>query len=142
MAQRTFEIKHPSELNSLLSSRLFRTRGRGAIRLSSDLAHPERERWESDINRFYYACGCDSAAKGLMVMLVAGLALTVAAYSMGAMSFGHAVGFTIGCAVAGAVLGRLYGTSRARRRLTRVVHIVQANWPTKDEHERPLILCG
>ncbi|MFY9608374.1 MAG: hypothetical protein WAU45_07130 [Blastocatellia bacterium] len=142
MKTRSLQINHPSELNSLTTPRLFRKPGRGTIRLSPEFQHLEKEQWEADINRYYYACGCSSGAKGLLVLLVLGLGVSVAAYFFGALSLNQLVALPIATAILGAVIGKFSGLATARRRLTRVVHTVQANWKPMDKAERPIVSCG
>lgn len=142
MVARTLQINHPSELNSLIGPRLMRKAGRGAIRLSPEFKHPQKELWEADINRHYYACGCSSSAKGLLVMLALGLIVSVGAYSFDLAPLRQAIALPIISAVIGAGIGKFSGLARARRRLTRTVHTVQANWKPEDETERPIVICG
>jgi len=130
------------ELNSLTTTRFFRKPGRGVIRLSLEFSHPEKQQWESDINRYYYACGCASSAKGLLLSLVLGLAVSMAAYMLDSMSFKQMLALPSVVAILGAVIGKFLSLARARRRLTRVVHTVQANWSPKDTTERPVVICG
>jgi hypothetical protein len=137
-----FLIEHPSELNALTAPRPFRKRGRGRIRLSPELDHPERETWEAAINRYYHACGCSSGAKGLLLMLVLGVAAAASAYGFDLLSVPQTIAIPLASAVAGAVFGKLAGLATARRRLIRVVHTVQANWKPRDPQERPSITCG
>lgn len=142
MKTRGLQVNHPSELNSLTTLRLFRKRGRGTIRLSPEFKHPEKEQWEADINHYYYACGCSSGAKGLVVMLVLGLGVGAAAYVFDALPLRQVVALPIAFAIVGAVIGKVSGLATARRRLTRVVHTVQANWKPMDKSERPIVICG
>jgi uncharacterized membrane protein YeaQ/YmgE (transglycosylase-associated protein family) len=142
MRKRDFQINHPSELNVLIVPRLVRKRGLGKITLSPTFNHAEKQKWETDINRYYYACGCASGAKGLMFMLVLGLAGSVIAYLLDFLSGRQLIVIPIVAAIVGAVVGKLVGLARARRRLIRVVHTVQAYWKPKDREERPIIICG
>lgn len=142
MKTRSSQVTHPSELNSLTPFRLLRKPGRGTIRLAPEFEHPEKQQWESDINRFYYACGCASGAKGLLVMLLVGLAVSITSYVVGALPIGKLVILPIVAAVAGAVIGKIAGLASAHRRLKRVVHTVQAHWKPKDKQERPIVVCG
>jgi hypothetical protein len=135
-------INHPSELNSLTAARLFRKPGRGKIRLSPDFEHPEKEQWEAALNRYYYACGCSSGAKGLLLMLALGLGAGIAAYALGILPLKHAAALPLAAAIAGAAIGKVSGLAAANRRLARVVHTVQANWKPEDKAERPLVACG
>jgi hypothetical protein len=142
MEAATYQIDHPSALNALTAPRPFRRRGRGQIRLSPEFDHPERETWEASINRYYHACGCSSGAKGLLLMLLLGVAAGAAAYALDIVSIRQAVAIPIVSAIAGAVIGKLLGLADARRRLIRVVHTVQANWKVRDRQEVPPITCG
>lgn len=136
------QINHPSELNSLTTSRLFRKPGRGIIRLSSEFRHPEKDQWEASINRYYYACGCSSGAKGFLVLLALGLGVSFTTYVFDTLPLKQTLALPIAAAIFGAVLGKLSGLATARRRLTHVVHTVQANWKPEDKAERPIIICG
>jgi len=142
MRKRDFQVNHPSELNVLIVPRFVRKRGLGKITLSATFEHPEKQKWETDINRYYYACGCASGAKGLMFMLVLGLAASLAAYLLDALSLKQLIVLPIVAAISGAVVGKIAGLARAHRRLVRVVHTVQAHWKPADKQERPIIVCG
>lgn len=142
MKTRNLQINHPSELNSLTTSRLFRKPGRGLIRLSPEFRHPEKDQWEASINRYYYACGCSSGAKGLLVLLVLGLGVSFTTYVFDTLPLKQTLALPIAAAIFGAMIGKLSGLATARRRLTRVVHTVQANWEPEDKAERPIVICG
>lgn len=142
MKARTTQINHPSELNGLTALRLFRKRGRGLIRLSAEFDHPEKEQWQAQINRYYYACGCSTGAKGLMMMLLLGIAYSGMAYLFRYASLRQVIVIPILAAVAGALIGKLIGLTAAHSRLVRVVHTIQAHWKTHDPKEEPLITCG
>ena len=142
MKTRSLQINHPSELNSLITFGLFRKPGRGTIRLSPAFKHPEKERWEADVNRYYYACGCSTGAKGLLLMLLLGLGASVASYVFDALSLKQMLALPIASAIVGAVIGKLSGLAAARRRLTRVIHTVQASWKPDGKTERPIVICG
>lgn len=142
MRKHSFQVNHPSELNSLIVPRVVRKRGLGKIILSPRFDHPEKQKWETDINRYFYACGCASGAKGLMFMLVLGVIGSLTAYLFGSVSGKQLIAIPIVAAIIGAVVGKFVGLARARRRLIRVVHTVQAHWNPKDREERPMIACG
>jgi hypothetical protein len=142
MKPRRLQISHPSELNGLTQPLLFRKTRPGPIRLSDEFEHPEKERWEADINRYYYACGCSSAANGLLGMLVLGLGLGLTLYMLNVLSLPQVVVLPVAAAIVGAIIGKISGLTTARRRLTRVIHTVQANWRPKDKTEVPSIICG
>ena len=142
MKKRTLQINHPSELNSLTTFRPFRKPGRGTITLSPEFEHPEKQQWEADINRHYYACGCASGAKGLLAMLLLGVGISIVAYVADVLSLRQLIAIPIVAAIAGAAIGKIAGLARAHSRLVRVVHTVQAHWKPTDKQERPIITCG
>jgi hypothetical protein len=64
-------ITHPSELSALSTLPWQRMPGRGRIVIDdANVAELLRTKWEQQLNRMYFACGCDSAAIGLMVGIV------------------------------------------------------------------------
>ena len=77
-----------------------------------------------------------------MVMLVLGLAGSIAAYVFGSLPLRQLIAIPIAAAVVGAAIGKIAGLARAHRRLVRVVHTVQAHWKPTDKQERPAIICG
>ncbi|MEZ5331984.1 MAG: hypothetical protein R2991_07985 [Thermoanaerobaculia bacterium] len=125
MATGEREIDHPTQLNALSVFPLLRTRTVGRLRLGGSLAgHPERAAWEAELNRQYFACGCDTSAKGLLLgLLGGGLVGLFAAESPGA-----GLGLALGGALAGAVLGKALGLLRAHSRLRDVVRKIQKSW--------------
>ena len=142
MKTRTSQINHPSELNSLTIFRPLRKHGRGIITLSPVFDHPQKEQWQADLNRYYFACGCASGAAGLMMMLVLGLAFSIAAYAFNVLPLRQLIVIPIAAAIAGAVIGKIAGLTKAHRRLVRVVHTVQAHWKPRDVESRPILVCG
>jgi hypothetical protein len=139
---RILQIAHPSELNSLTTWRLFRKPGKGAIHLSPEFLHPNKVQWETDINRYYYACGCSSGAKGLLGMLTLGLIVGVSAFVFDALSLEQMIVFPLGSAIIGAIIGKFFGLMTAHQHLVHVIHIVQANWKPKEQIELPMVVCG
>lgn len=142
MKTRNLQINHPSELNSLTIPRPFRKPNRGVIRLSPEFNHPDKEQWEADINRFYYACGCPTSAKALLLMLLVGIGAGITTFAFDVLPLAQAIALPFALAILGAVVGKISGLSVARRRLVRVVHTVQAHWKPDDQMERPMIVCG
>lgn len=142
MNKRSLQINHPSELNSLLPPWGFRKSGKGTIRLSPEFKHPQREQLEASINRYYYACGCSSSARWLLVTLALGLGVGAAAYVFDALPLGQIIALPIAAAVFGAVIGKISGLAAARRRLTRAIYTVQAYWKPETKSERPILVCG
>jgi hypothetical protein len=142
MKRNNTEIQHPSQLNSLTSFSMFRGRGRGRISLSSTFDHPNKKEWESQLNRNYYACGCDSGAKGLMIFLAAGVTYVFLFKSAGEIGIVKSIFMVIGISLLGAFLGKSMGLIYANRRLKRTINAIQSNWKTEDRKDSEMILCG
>lgn len=140
MDSKQHEIDHPSQLNALSVFPLLRTRTAGRLRLGGSLTgHPRREAWEAELNRRYFACGCDTSAKGLLLGLAAGGALGVVTTG------GWGPGLTVAVvgAVAGAVVGKVLGLLRARAGLRAVVREIQASWKVEPPSEPVAVwTCG
>lgn len=141
MMKRETVLQHSSELNALTTLPFLRTRGRGTLRLGGVMANlPEREMWERELNRNYYACGCDTGAKGLLIGL--GVGLIVAAVSLRAMGAWQIAGVVLGAAIAGAILGKIAGLLRAQGRLNRVVREIEAAARPREPQALDPITCG
>jgi hypothetical protein len=135
-------ITDPAELNAISALPLKRTSGLGRIRLGGTLSeHPDRERWEKELNKGYFACGCDTGAKGLLIGLVVGLIWAGYSYANGDASLWGLATKAVGLALAGAVAGKLYGLLKAESRLRKTASEIQQNWPVK-RGEPNMILCG
>lgn len=137
--KREHVLTHPSQLNALFTFPFGRMRGVGTLRLGGSVAeHPERGRWERQLNRDFYACGCDTGATGVMLGLLVGIVAAVYARFAGDWGTGSAVGLAFGTAVAGGVLGKLVGVSSARVRLRRTIAEIQGAWkPARDQVPDP-----
>lgn len=142
MKNRNILIQHPSQLNALTSFPFLRTRGRGKISLPESIQHPDKEKWEKDINKNYYACGCDTGAKGLMLFLVAGLIYSIYGNITTDISIITSVLQVVLFAVGGAIVGKVVGLWRADNRLKKTVHTVQAHWELKLKPEKQIYTCG
>lgn len=122
-------IEHPSQLNALTTFPFSRKRGRGKIQFSDNFQHPEREQLEKAINKNYYACGCSSSAKFLIVGLIIGLvSVGVDSAFLEAHWIKRPVATLLILTFGGAILGKLIGLARANNKLKRTVHTVQAFW--------------
>lgn len=127
-------FEHPSQLNMLSLFPLGRTTGLGTLRLGGALANdPEASNWESELNRHYYACGCDMGAKGLIVGLIGGVVLSGLGVNQAGLGGGWAITLAIGVAVAGAVAGKLVGLAHAEARLKNTIRAIQAQWPSSED---------
>src|SRR4051794_10701538 len=85
------------------------------------LTPDERVEWLEELNRYQSACGCDTGAIGCVaasVMVVVWQLSTMTTLTLGRGLF--ALAALTGAAVAGGVLGKMYGLARARSRFRRV----------------------
>jgi hypothetical protein len=136
-------INHPSELNSISALPIKRTVGLGRIRLGESAAkHPERETWERELNRGHFACGCDAAAKGLLIGLVAGIVWSWSTFANGDASLWPLIFKIVGIAIAGAMVGKAVGLFAAEARLRKVVQSIQEQWKVDSPPQEALIMCG
>lgn len=134
MEQRVFLITHPSQLGALSALPFVHHKGLGALRLGGAVAgHSDRDRWESELNRNFYACGCNTAAAGLLIGLIAGGAWGVYQYATDVWTPGASAGAALGAAIAGAVIGKLVGLVRANSRLKSTVREIRQAWKVDEK---------
>jgi hypothetical protein len=130
---KTTIIEHPSDLNYLTAFGFLKRRGLGKIQLSSEtFEHSQKEEFEENINKNYYACGCDTGAKGLILTLIGGILYSVWTYKYSDTTTTILVLNILGAAVTGAVLGKLYGKFQANLRLKETIKIIQQHWKIGD----------
>jgi|SRR5688572_6368548 hypothetical protein len=141
MKTRTTVIKHPSQLNALSAFKIFRTRGLGHLSLAA-FEHKEKEKLEKELNKYYYACGCDTSAKALILFLVAGIVYSALSLFMNDMSVLHASYYTIGAGIGGGVVGKMIGIFQANNKLKRTVYTIQAYWKPEGAPSMRPISCG
>jgi hypothetical protein len=134
---------HPSQLNDLSVIPFLRTNGLGTLRLGgSIIEHRELKRWESELNRYYYACGCDTSAKGLIIGLLAGSVWAGYSYFQGLWGGGGAVGVALSFAIGGAIVGKIIGLFRANEKLKQTVEEIQGQWQPEEQPKREHWTCG
>ncbi len=134
---------HPSQLNRLKPDPLRRTIGLGRLTLGGNLSgHPQKDAWEKELNRRYYACGCTEGALGLITGLLGGGIWQGIRYFKNPESFGYIVLWILGIAIAGAVLGKVYGLARAAAPLKQIIRDIQKNWKVEPTAERTIYHCG
>jgi hypothetical protein len=104
--------------------------------------HQDRERWERDLNRFYFACGCSAGAKGLVLGLLAGAVAGVAAVAGGWSGPAGGVALAGGAVVTGALLGKLAGLAQAERQLRATVAAIQASVRDREPGRAEAQHCG
>jgi hypothetical protein len=138
-------INHPSQLNALSILPLFRPVRRAPIHLAGAMEkHPQREAWERDINSHLRACGCSSAANGLLLgLIVAGLVIAWQVMATDdSMTPLRAIGLFFTLAIGGAVVGKLTGLASADRKLKMLVTVIQGHWKVDTPPGDGAISCG
>lgn len=140
---RTHLISHPAELRALAVFPGLRSPGRARIVIADQkLPEATRKQWERQINRQYFACGCDASALGLIAG-AAGYALWMALRPGGftATSWGDlGLGFLV--VLATAFVGKLVGLARAQRRLRQAVESIEREWHAEPLPQGPFPVCG
>ena len=141
--RKTTTFTHPSELRPLSVWRFKRTRGIGQLALPETLGHEKRELWQQELNRYYYACGCDTGAKAVVLFALAAGAWCGWRWSHGGISPLAVLKWIGFAAVAGGVVGKVIGLAIAGRKLELLKREVIAAWklePVAPTHAD--ILCG
>jgi hypothetical protein len=143
MPSREHLLTDPSQLNALSVLPFTRTSGLGRLRLGGNIAeHPEKKRWESELNKYYYACGCNTSGIGLIIALLVGSAWAAYSYFQGSWGGGFAVEMTLLIAVGGAIIGKLIGWIRANEELRKTVREIQQHWKPEQPQGREQWSCG
>jgi len=137
-------IEHPSQLNALSAFPFSRRRGRGKIQISDTFQHTEREQFEKDINKNYYACGCSTSTKYLIAgLLIGGVLLGVDTWLLQGGWIQWPIFTILSTTFGGAILGKFVGLSKANAKLKRTIHTVQAFWrPQTDSSMKEQPHCG
>lgn len=134
MKNRERVFNHPSQLTGLSALPFVRTSGMETLRLGGNISeHPERERWESELNGYYYACGCDTGATGLIISLLLGGAWAGYAFSKGILGGGVALGVAFLFAIGGAIVGKVFGQVRANEKLKQIIREIQGQWQVEED---------
>jgi len=136
-------LTHPTQLHRLRVWRFARTRGLGRLKLPPEVSESHREQWENDLNRYYYACGCDTGAKGIVLATVAMMIYAGWQWSQGHISLGRGALLIGVAAVVGAIIGKLVGLAIADRKLKLLKREILRTWkPERRSHSTHIILCG
>ncbi|MCP3964392.1 MAG: hypothetical protein GY719_41720 [bacterium] len=136
-------FSHPSQLNGLSTLSFFRTRGLGELRLGGSVeGHSDRERWEGELNQHYYACGCDTSAKSLIIGLLGGSVWAGYSYFEDIWGVGVAVGAAVSVAIGGAIVGKIFGLFQANKRLKQTIEEIKVQWEVEEKPEREQWACG
>jgi hypothetical protein len=133
------EITHPDELAGLSTLPLRSHRGAGPIEIADETVDQKtRSRWETELNRRYYACGCAEGTIGLLLGLVVfGVLLAVSVPGLGA-----AIGLGVVCVLAGSALGKIVGLARANSELKRLTAMIAREWDAPKRVEEEPLGCG
>ncbi len=142
MKENMTEFIHPSQLNTLNSFSLFRKHGLGRLKLANKFDHKNKQVWENELNKHYYACGCSEGSKGLLLFLLGSLIYIGVSFYLGERSVLTLAGSFFGITLSGAIIGKIWGLSKANNKLKRTVHMIQANWEVKGEKDIEGIICG
>ncbi|MBI5189652.1 MAG: hypothetical protein HZA22_03105 [Nitrospirae bacterium] len=143
MKNKTHVIEHPSQLNSLSVMPIVRTSALGRIQIGGNMSkHPRKEQWEQDLNRHYYACGCGTSAKGLIIGILCSCLLSAFNYLQRGWDFGGALSSTLLISIGFAAAGKLIGLLKARNNLRTIITEIQNNWVTEPSPESGTIGCG
>lgn len=143
MKNKTYLIEHPSQLNDLWVIPLLRTKALGKIVLGGSIVnHIEKERWERELNKYYFACGCDIGAKGLIIGFVGSLAYGGINYFQDIWSLSTTVPFILAATFVLSGFGKLFGLVIAQRNLNGVISEIQKNWKVETKPESEVWNCG
>lgn len=119
----------PTQLNALYAMPFVRANELGNLRLGGTIVeHPEKNNWETELNRYFYACGCDAGATVSIIALLLGGGWSAYLYFQG--SWGGLVAIVIPflMAIGGALVGKRMGLIRAREQLRKTVNEIQSHW--------------
>jgi hypothetical protein len=137
-------FSEPAELGELSALPFFRSRGRGRIRLSGRLAENENSaEWERDLNRYYFACGCDTGAKGTLIGIVGAALLTFDSLRRGWFGWTSLILLWVVLILSASGIGKLVGLIRADRRLKQLINRIRHEVPPEPRvPNAPVLLCG
>ncbi len=143
MKRDTQIIRHPSQLMGLKVWNALQVRSFGQIKIEAEQVPKEEILvWEKSLNRLYFACGCDKAAVGLLLGVVA----CVIWFSMrpGGLTIPGWSGLWIGVVVVifTTGIGKMIGLWIAQRRLTRLIKQIESDWKALPLPEPEFVSCG
>lgn len=135
--KKTFVIQHPTQLNALSTLPVLHKTGLGKIVLDETLQHPDKDKWEREINKRYYTCGCSQGAQALMIGLILFGAGGAIGYFKYELTFSNTLTIFFVGSITMAVLGKFIGLISANKQLRKVIKEVQSVWkPNWPEYKR------
>lgn len=126
-------ILHPSALKLLLlvsRKKVFKAR----IVLGDSFTASKKDQWQRDINRYYYACGCDTGMKAFILGFICFSFISISGFVMSLLSVRQSLILFVMGAVTFSFIGKLYGLIKARMRLKRTIIEIEASWKWKHNH--------
>jgi hypothetical protein len=97
---------------------------------------------EAELNRRYYACGCELGAAGLLVGMAGSCGWQAYRYFSIGGSMRSAVGRVLFVAVIGTVVGKFIGLLNAGRVLRQTVQSTQKQWKVVPHPQKETWDCG
>jgi len=143
MKHKEYIINHPSQLNSLSVMPIMRTKALGSLRLGGNITtHPKKALWEAELNKYYYACGCDTGAVGLIIGLFCGGAFAIFKYYQQDWKLGSAISAIFITTILLTGLGKLFGLMKARQELQKTIRVIQQKWIPEQPPKHDQLSCG
>lgn len=140
---RTHLINHPAELRGLAVFPGLRRPGRARIVIADEkVPEPTRRQWERQINRQYFACGCDMSALGLIAGVLGYLVWMASRPGGFAATSWTDLGIGFLVVLATAFVGKLAGLARAQRRLNQAVESIAREWHAEPWPQGNFPVCG
>jgi hypothetical protein len=141
--QKQYIINHPSQLNSLTTLPFRGVHKTGRLTLSGNMTdHPQKEYFETELNRQYASCGCDTGARALLLGLLAGAGYSAYKYTRSDWSLKYGLLVTFSGLLIMAIAGKLYGLYKADKKLKTTVGEIQKQWPPELSFKEMNALCG
>ena len=133
MKRRKQSISHPYQLNRLSVLPVLRTPGKGTITIEDDTIDSKtRTEWESELNKYYFACGCDKAAIGLLIGIVSIILWHVVFPEGQEVSLISKILISAGIIFVFTGIGKSIGLFLIQRKLDNLIKQIQSKW------EKPL----
>jgi len=130
MARQAMQVSHPSQLADLSAWPWRRMRNISGYEIVDErIPDATRKRWAQDLRRHVVACGCDLAALGMTVGVIAYGAMVGVRGDL-QWSADNVVGW-LSFAVGGLIVGKCVGIARANGKLKRTVTKIQDEWAAK-----------